>query len=202
VNRLFQGDQLNIAGHKVPIAILGVAATILAAFILLRGSRNSNAAAIEAQQASGTGPFGGASGTDIGGTLQNLQTQLAAFNTGLSSLNASSAPSPASAPGAVASAAQPAVQYSPAGGYAQPSSPRSLRTVLAKVGIASRPESLPGISYGPSITPPAPSSGILGALIPQPAKASIYFSSQPLPTTPPASASIIPGRPGKTGGYF
>ncbi len=79
-------QHVNVFGHKVPLALLGVLATVAAALLLLRGSRNSQAQAASQQQASGSGVFGGASGSDISGTLQNLQSQLAGFSSGLSGL--------------------------------------------------------------------------------------------------------------------
>lgn len=118
-------QHVTIAGHKIPLALLGVVATIGAAILLMRNAANNNAAATEAAQASGTGVFGGASGTDVSGSLQNLQTQLQAFASGLNSL-ASPAPSAPSDPGvvmpsSVSSGPQLAVQTGLAGALSQAS---------------------------------------------------------------------------------
>lgn len=133
--KLFAGNALNIAGHKIPLEALAVVATVGAAFLLLRSGRNSNAAALEQQQASGGGVFGGASGTDISGTLANLQSAIASLGNG------------------VAAAAAPALAaMSPT----QPSGPSAAGTIPKALG--SYPTTSGGkISRsGPVVAPPIP----------------------------------------------
>lgn len=141
----FLTDQhVNVLGHKVPLALLGVVATIGAALLLIRSSRNANAQAAVQQQAMGPGVFGGASGTDISGTLQNLQSQIAGFSSGLAQLqSASTLPGAPSQPGLVANPPPPA----PPGPVYQGGS-GGLGPSLA--GIAK------GLIPGPTPPPPGP----------------------------------------------
>lgn len=140
----FLTDQhVNVLGHKVPLALLGVIATVGAALLLIRSSRNANAQAAVQQQASGPGVFGGASGTDVSGTLQNLQSQIAGFSSGLAQLqSASTLPGAPSQPGLVSTPPAPSSipVYSGGSGGLGPS--------LA--GIAK------GIIPGPTPPPPPP----------------------------------------------
>jgi len=110
----FLTDQhLTIAGHKVPLALLGVLATVGAAILLMRNANSQNAQAAVAAQASGSGVFGGASGADVSGQLQNLQSQLAGFSSGLAQLQSmGTVPAAPSQPGLIA--------VSPGGATAEP----------------------------------------------------------------------------------
>lgn len=93
--KLLGGAGLNIAGHKVPWTAIGAIAAVIGIILVIRARGGSLGAAPAGAVSSGV------SGSDISGSLANLQSELATLQGELDSQMHGAPPAPPAPPGSM-----------------------------------------------------------------------------------------------------